>query len=79
MQLKIQYYALMREQAGRSAETIETLANTPADLYSELVRRHGFTLSRDQLKVAINSEFCDWSRKLEQDDAVVFIPPVAGG
>jgi molybdopterin-guanine dinucleotide biosynthesis protein A/molybdopterin converting factor small subunit len=79
MQLKIQYYALMREQAGRSEETLETSASTPADLYVELAARHGFTLSRDQLKVAVNSEFSDWSRKLAANDAVVFIPPVAGG
>lgn len=79
MQLKVQYYALMREQAGRSEETLETLAGNPADLYAELVARYGFTLSREQLKVAVNSEFCEWSRKLAAGDAVVFIPPVAGG
>jgi molybdopterin-guanine dinucleotide biosynthesis protein A len=79
MQLKIQYYALMREQAGRSEETVETSAATPADLYTELAARYGFTLSREQLKVAVNSEFSDWSRKLAANDAVVFIPPVAGG
>jgi molybdopterin converting factor subunit 1 len=79
MQLKIQYYALMREQAGRSEEALETSAATPADLYGELAARYGFTLSREQLKVAVNSEFCDWSRRLAGGDAVVFIPPVAGG
>lgn len=79
MQLKIQYYALMREQAGRSEETLESSAATPADLYAELTARYGFTLSREQLKVAVNSEFADWSRKLAANDAVVFIPPVAGG
>jgi molybdopterin-guanine dinucleotide biosynthesis protein A len=79
MQLKIQYYALMREQAGRSGETIETAAATPEDLYTELQARYGFTLSREQLKVAVNSEFASWSRKLAAGDAVVFIPPVAGG
>jgi molybdopterin-guanine dinucleotide biosynthesis protein A len=79
MQLKIQYYALMREQAGRSEETLQTSAATPADLYTELAARYGFTLSREQLKVAVNSEFSDWSRKLAANDAVVFIPPVAGG
>ncbi len=79
MQLKIQYYALMREQAGRSEETLETSAATPADLYTELAARYGFTLSREQLKVAVNSEFSDWSCKLAANDAVVFIPPVAGG
>jgi molybdopterin converting factor subunit 1 len=79
MQLKIQYYALMREQAGRSEESLETSALTPADLYGELQARYGFTLSREQLKVAVNSEFSDWSRPLVAGDAVVFIPPVAGG
>ncbi len=79
VQLKIHYYALLREQAGRSEETLATSAATPADLYVELAARHGFTLSRDQLKVAVNSEFSDWSRPLRAGDAVVFIPPVAGG
>ncbi len=77
--LKIQYYALMREQAGRSEETLETSSTTPADLYGELTARYGFTLLREQLKVAVNSEFSDWSRPLRAGDAVVFIPPVAGG
>ncbi len=79
MQLQIRYYALMREQAGRSEEAIETCAATPADLYAELKSRHAFTLPREQLKVAVNTEFSDWSRKLKAGDAVVFIPPVAGG
>jgi molybdopterin-guanine dinucleotide biosynthesis protein A len=79
MRLNIQYYALMREQAGRSDETLETTATTPADLYSELKARYGFTLSREQLKVAVNSEFASWSQQLAAGDSVVFIPPVAGG
>jgi molybdopterin converting factor small subunit len=69
----------MREQAGRSEETLETAAATPAELYDELLARYRFTLSADQMKVAVNNEFSDWSRKLSMGDAVVFIPPVAGG
>jgi molybdopterin-guanine dinucleotide biosynthesis protein A len=79
MKLRIQYFALMREQAGRSEETIETAAATAADLYGELAARHAFTLKAEQLKVAVNGEFTDWSRRLAAGDAVVFIPPVAGG
>lgn len=79
MQLKVQYYALLREQAGRSEETLETAAATAAELYAELAARHHFTLAREQLKVAINSEFSSWARPLSSGDAVVFIPPVAGG
>lgn len=79
MPLRVQYFALLREQAGRSEEGVQTSAATPAALYQELRSRHGFTLTREQLKVAVNGEFSDWSRPLSAGDAVVFIPPVAGG
>ncbi|HTV79512.1 MAG TPA: NTP transferase domain-containing protein [Steroidobacteraceae bacterium] len=79
MQIKVQYYAILREQAGRSEETVATAARTPRDLYSELQRRHPFSLGAESLRVAINAEFSDWSQPLAEGDAVVFIPPVAGG
>jgi molybdopterin-guanine dinucleotide biosynthesis protein A len=77
--LTVQYYALMREQAGRSNEALLTRAATPAALYTELAARYPFTLTHEQLKVAVNGEFSDWSRLLRANDAIVFIPPVAGG
>lgn len=79
LSLRVQYYALFREQAGRSEETVETRATTPAELYSELQTRHPFKLAREQLKVAVNSDFSDWNARLANGDTVVFIPPVAGG
>jgi molybdenum cofactor guanylyltransferase len=79
MQIKVQYYAILREQAGRSEETVATAARTPRDLYTELQRRHPFSLGAESLRVAINAEFSDWSQPLAEGDAVVFIPPVAGG
>jgi molybdopterin converting factor subunit 1 len=75
----VQYYAVLREQAGRSEETVATSATTPADLYAELQARHGLRIARAFLRVAINDEFCDWSQRLVTGDRVVFIPPVAGG
>jgi molybdenum cofactor guanylyltransferase len=77
--LTVQYYALLREQAGRSEEALTTAARTPRELYAELKARHPFTLPPDALRVAINAEFADWSARLAEGDAVVFIPPVAGG
>ena len=77
--LRVQYYAILREQAGRSEETLDTTASTPAELYDELRQRHSFKLIATQLKVALNSEFSDWHTPLRHGDTVVFIPPVAGG
>ena len=79
MRVNLRYYALLREQAGRQSETIDTAAATPATLYAELAARHGFRLPASQLRVAVNAAFCDWQRPLEDGDEVVFIPPVAGG
>jgi molybdopterin-guanine dinucleotide biosynthesis protein A len=78
-EIRVQYYALLREQAGRSTETLQTQARTPRDLYNELRARYPFTLPPEMLRVAVNAEFGDWSQPLEAGDAVVFIPPVAGG
>jgi molybdopterin-guanine dinucleotide biosynthesis protein A len=78
-QLNVQYYALLREQAGRREEALRSSARTPRELYGELAARYPFTLAPDQLRVAVNAEFADWSTPLHEGDAVVFIPPVAGG
>lgn len=75
----VQYFALLREQAGRSSEALVTSARTPRELYGELAARYPFSLDAALLRVAINSEFGDWSTPLKDGDAVVFIPPVAGG
>jgi len=77
--IKVQYYALLREQAGRSDDSIVTAARTPRELYNELKSRYPFSLAPEMLRVAVNAEFGEWSHPLADGDSVVFIPPVAGG
>jgi molybdopterin-guanine dinucleotide biosynthesis protein A len=77
--IRVQYFALLREQAGRSTETLATRARTPRELYAELATRYPFTLPAEMLRVAINAEFGEWTQPLAAGDSVVFIPPVAGG
>jgi sulfur-carrier protein len=75
----VQYYAILREQARTSRETVTTEAASAAALYAELTARHGFSLAESLMKVAINGEFAAWSSALKDGDEVVYIPPVAGG
>ena len=55
--ITVQYYALLREQAGRREEALATAARTPRELYAELAGRYPFTLAprnaarRDQRRV----------------------------
>lgn len=77
--ITVQYFALLREQAGRSDETVRTQAADPAGLFAELRDRHRFSLAREALKVAVNDDFAAWDTTLRDGDRVVFIPPVAGG
>jgi molybdenum cofactor guanylyltransferase len=77
--LVVQYFALLREQAGRSEETVTSAAADARALYEELSALRGLSLRPEQLRVAVNEEFADWSRPLAADDRVVFLPPVAGG
>ena len=75
----LQYYAQLREQAGSSGEQLTTSATSLRELYDELRALHGFSLSADALKVAVNAQFSDWGRAVGEGDTIVFIPPVAGG
>jgi molybdopterin converting factor small subunit len=73
--IKVQYYAVFREQKGMSEETVSTESATAADLYREL----GLRLDPAIVRASINLQFKPMTTELCDGDAVVFIPPVAGG
>ncbi len=77
--LSIRYFAVLREQAGHSGETISTAATTPGQLYGELRRKYDFSLPADMVRVAVNQEYRTMDHPLAEGDEVVFIPPVSGG
>lgn len=77
--VRVDYFALLKEQRGLASEKFETECATVQELYEELQKRYGFSLKHTSIAVALNDEFADWSRALCESDKVVFIPPVAGG
>ncbi len=79
MNYRVLYFASLRDRAGMDAEQVNSLAVDARALYSELCARHGFTMSEDRLRVAINGEFAAWERQLHDGEEVVFLPPVSGG
>jgi len=76
--VSIEYFAILREHAGRAREDLRTTAATVGELYAELDQRYRFP-ELGRVKVAVNDEFRDWNAPVRDGDFVVFIPPVAGG
>ncbi len=77
--LQVQYFAILREQAGRSEETLDSSARDARALFEELRGSRQLQLRPEQLRVAINDQFAEWSQTLNAGDRVAFLPPVAGG
>jgi molybdopterin synthase sulfur carrier subunit len=78
-QLKVLYFASLRDTAGAADETVETQAITLASLYDELRVHHRFALPREQLRVAVDGAFASWQDPPRDGSEVAFIPPVSGG
>jgi molybdopterin synthase sulfur carrier subunit len=77
--LRVLYFASMRDLAGVDAEEVATDAIDAHGLYAELRALHGFVLDPARLRVAINGAFAAWEEALRDGDEIVFMPPVSGG
>ena len=64
--IHIEYFAILRESAGTQAESLKTAADTPGELYQELLSRYAFP-DAGTLKVAINDEFGSWDMPVEYE------------
>lgn len=78
-QIRVKYFALLREQRGMAEEIVATDAINAAELYEQLKKAHGFSLPAERLRAAVNDEFAPWTATVRDGDALAFIPPVAGG
>ena len=77
--ITVKYFAMFREHAGLSEETLQLDAATAADVFEQTKGRHGSTEPTGHCKVAINDTMADWSTSVEDGDVVLLFPPVAGG
>jgi molybdopterin synthase sulfur carrier subunit len=78
MSVTVLYFASLRDAAGIDSEEVATPASL-AQLYDALRTRHGFTLAREKLRVAVDGAFADWQAPVRDGAEVAFIPPVSGG
>jgi molybdopterin converting factor small subunit len=79
MNVRVRYFAAFREATGIDAEAVVTSANTPAELFRECSDRHSGLQKFSTSLVAINDEMSGWDATLNDNDEILFFPPVAGG
>lgn len=79
MNIKIKYFASLREQAQKNEEEIISEFSNPTELYNSLKNKYKFNLGIEEIKVAINGEYKSFDTQILSGDVVTFIPPVAGG
>ena len=73
------YFAMFREHAGVSEETLNLDVATAADVFEQTRDRHGSAEPNGHCKVAVNDRLADWDTPVEDGDTVLLFPPVAGG
>ncbi|HEY2346588.1 MAG TPA: MoaD/ThiS family protein [Xanthomonadaceae bacterium] len=79
MQVRLLYFASLRDAAGCGQEVVEVASASLDALYEGARSRHGFALPRERLRVARNGAFVAWNEVAMEGDEIAFIPPVSGG
>jgi molybdopterin synthase catalytic subunit len=81
MKVRLLYFAVLRDIAGRSEELIDMPEGTRAhELWNRLRSRHDQLARYDKPPLtAVNQAYVPADQILREGDEVAFIPPVAGG
>lgn len=82
MEVRVHYYAAARELAGCRSSTFEFAeSSVPQEALRAAVSEKVPSLSPflERMRLAVNGDFVDASRSLEDGDRVDVLPPVAGG
>lgn len=81
--IDVLYFAWVRERIGLPRETVETDAETVAELVAELgLREERYALAFSDLtslRVALDQELADFDAPLKGVREVAFFPPMTGG
>ena len=76
MQVKVKFFASMRDSMGRADDKIELAAGaTVADVWGAVSKE---PLPENTL-IAVNMEYTSLQEALKDGDEVAFFPPVTGG
>jgi len=83
MNVRVKYFASIREALGQGSESVQTRGETLGALRDELVARgepYATVLARGRaVRMALDQVMCEEGAVLRDGAEVAFFPPVTGG
>ena len=80
MKVRLLYFAVLRDIAGKRDEVVDLPDGTrAAEVWQRLRQQHRELRDYNQPMTAINESYADADAVLRDGDELSFIPPVAGG
>lgn len=77
MTVHVKYFASLREAIGRNYDDVPfTNKSTVKEIWMHATQNMQLP---DQLLVAVNQEYADFDKEVNDGDEVAFFPPVTGG
>lgn len=78
--IQIRYFAMLRDLAGKSQESLAVEnGTTAAQVFVKMAEKYGFPLGLSDIRMAVNDDFATTDHRLNDGDRLAFIPPVSGG
>ena len=83
--MKILYFSWLREKIGLDSEEIKipekiSDVNELVDFLKKSSEKHSIAFQNmKSIKVAVNKEFANFDKKIQDQDEIAFFPPVTGG
>lgn len=75
----VKWFAAYRDATGLDQETVQSSANSPAELFAEMTQAHPDLHQYTRALVAVDDEMTPWDADLQGGEQVLFFPPVGGG
>lgn len=81
MKITILYFAMARDLADTTLETVELSSGaTASTALRQIIQRHpGLAALEGSLRMAVNEEFASGQQVLQEGDSLALLPPVSGG
>ncbi|MEM0139166.1 MAG: MoaD/ThiS family protein [Ferroplasma sp.] len=78
MEIKMLYFAHVRDITGKSGELFDLNGNTLQSLKIKIFEKYPNLEKENNLLIAVNNEYVK-ECNLKENDTVAFFPPVSGG